>query len=174
MDVAELPGSKARNFTISNRLCTSVPCSMQRLAALAKVPGPHLNLPSIKEAPPTRCHAGRLVRVAYHAACCKMDAPGWTSPWSVVGCISTLPALSLPTEAAGTAGISTRRCRDQICPTRMASPSQQASGFTVQGGLSLLFAARLRTIGVAIHGRLSVHLPYAPSSHRPARCSRYH
>ena len=96
MDVAELPGSKARNFTISNRLCTSVPCSMQRLAAVAKVPGPHLIPPSIDEAPPTRCHAGRLVRVAYHAACSKMGAPGWTSPWSVMGCSSTLRLSPCP------------------------------------------------------------------------------
>lgn len=169
MYVAESPGSKARNFTISNRLCTSVPCSMQRLAAVAKVPGPHLNSPSINEAPPTRCHAGRLVRVAYHAACCKMGAPGMDLTLVCGGLHFNSTALSLPTKAADTAGISTRRCRDQICPTRMTSPSQQASGFAVGAGLSLLFAARLRTIGVAIHGRLFVHLPYAPSSHRPAR-----
>lgn len=184
MDVAELPGSTAAGKKIhfrkpskkhtSAQAYLAVPCSSSRLGSGWLQRPRYPASPSIKEAPPTRRRAGRLVRVAYHAACCKMDAPGWTSPWSVVGCISTLPALSLPTEAAGTAGISTRRCRDQICPTRMASPSQQASGFTVGAGLSLLFAARLRTIGVAIHGRLSVHLPYAPSSHRPARCSRYH
>lgn len=52
---------------------------MQRLAAGAKVPGPHLTSPSINEAPPTRRRAGRLVRVAYHAACWEMGSDG--CPW---------------------------------------------------------------------------------------------
>lgn len=59
-----------------------------------EVPGPPSRAPSIHEAPATRKHAARLVRVAYHMARCWMGAPGWTSRWPVVAGAAQL--LSLP------------------------------------------------------------------------------
>lgn len=144
-------GRQTRNFTIATRARShtsaqaylarlAVPCSVQRLAADAKPPGPHLTSLSINEAPPTRRRAGRLVRVAYHAACSEMGLDGY--PWMDLtlvcgagywwkGMLSPRP----PQQASQhrQAG----RCRDQICPSKTwdLSPSQQPSGFTVVGGV---------------------------------------
>ena len=147
MDVAELPGSTAAgkkfHFRKPSKKHTSaqaylaVPCSSSRLGSGWLQRPRYPASPSIKEAPPTRRRAGRLVRVAYHAACSEMGLDGY--PWMDLtlvcgagywwkGMLSPRP----PQQASQhrQAG----RCRDQICPSKTwdLSPSQQPSGFTVE------------------------------------------
>jgi hypothetical protein len=144
MDVAELPGSTAAGKKIhfrkpskkhtSAQAYLAVPCSSSRLGSGWLQRPRYPASPSIKEAPPTRRRAGRLVRVAYHGACCKMGAPGWTSHWPVMGgggdgerwCAGAQQAQQASQHCIAVAEIRS------VQPSKTSSPSQQPSGFTVE------------------------------------------
>ena len=138
-----------------------------------EVPGPPSRAPSIHEAPATRKHAARLVRVAYHMARCWMGAPGWTSRWPVVAGAAQLLLYPSPSS-------SSRQSKDRHLINTARPAVAQRSDLSNHDAVAkpaafstivlvLLFTMRLCTIGVAIHGRSLVFITLRAQSYTRAR-----
>ena len=143
------------NFPIANaRFCTTLLCrTLQHAAAgcssLRYPAHTSLTKHSSGAVYPQACRKARKGGVSHglEEDGLPLDGPPAGLWWEemAVGQL-VLRRLFLPSRHLNTAR-PLQGCRDQICPTRI-SPRRQPSGFTV-----LLFATRLYTIGVAIHGR---------------------
>lgn len=152
-----MPGKKFHHFSQTHA------SAQPYLAACSgwlqpEVPGPPSCTPSIHEAPATRKHAARLVRVAYHMARCWMGAPGWTSRWSVVAGAAQLLSLPQQQQQQAEQGQASHLINTARPAVAQRSDLSNHDGVAKPAAFSttvlvLLFTMRLCTIDVAIHGR---------------------